>query len=125
MYSNIARTSQRKRKKEKFVSKSSSPRGQILLELPGEVLCRYLEFFALGPFDIDDRPMGRTDDTGAPRSERDAVCGEIEMHGSEVGTEEVLETRVGLHEGSKRQGTGRRSRASSELNIALNAWPML
>ena len=76
----------------------SPPRGQILLELPGEALCRHLEFFVLGPFDIDDRPMGRTDNADPPRSERDAVCSEVEMLGSEVGAEEILETRAGLHE---------------------------
>src|SRR6266576_5806711 len=76
----------------------SSPRGQILLELPGEALCRHLEFFVLGPFDIDDRPTRRTDDAGAPWSECDAVCSEVETYGSEVGAEEILETRAGLHE---------------------------
>ena len=76
----------------------SSPCSEILLELPGEALCSHLEFFVLGPFDIDDRPTGRTDDAGAPRSERDAVCCEVETHGSEVGAEEIFETCTGLHE---------------------------
>lgn len=97
MYSSIVRTSQRKRKKEKFISRSS-PRGQILLEFPGKAFCRYLEFFVLGPFDIDDRPTRRTDDTDAPWSERDGVGTEVKTHGSEVGEEEVLETGAGLHE---------------------------
>jgi hypothetical protein len=36
----------------------------------------------------------KTDNAGAPRSERDAVCGEVETRGSEVNAEEILETRV-------------------------------
>jgi hypothetical protein len=76
----------------------SSPRGQILLKLPGQALCRHLEFFVLGPFDIDDRPTRRANDADAPRSERDAVCSEVETHGTEVGKEEILETRARLHE---------------------------
>ena len=76
----------------------SSPRSQILLELPGEAFCCHLEFFVLGPFDIDDRPTRRTDDADAPRGERDAVCAEVETHGSEVSAEEILETCAGLHE---------------------------
>ncbi len=76
----------------------SSPRGQILFELSGEALGRHLELFVLRPFDIDDRPTGWADDTDAPRSERDAICSKVEAHGSEVGTEEILETRAGLHE---------------------------
>jgi len=75
----------------------SSPRGQILLELPGKALCRHLEFFILGPFDIDDRPTRRTNDADAPWSERDAVSTEVETYGSEVGKEEILETGTRLH----------------------------
>ena len=76
----------------------SSPRGQILLEPPGEALCRHLQFFVLSSLDIDDRPTRRTDDADAPRSKRDTVCGEVETDGSEVGAEEILETGAGLHE---------------------------
>jgi len=70
----------------------------MLLELSGEPLCCHLEFFVLGPFDIDDRSAGRADDAGAPRSERGAVCSEVETHGCEVGADEILETCAGLHE---------------------------
>jgi hypothetical protein len=87
-----------KEKKGISMSRSSSPCGQILLKLPGQALGRHLEFFVLGPFDIDDRPTRRTDDAGAPRGERDAVCSEVETHGSKVGTEEIFKTRAGLHE---------------------------
>ena len=62
-----------------------SPRSQILLELPGEALCRHLKSFVLHPFDIDNRLTRRTDDTDTPRSECDAVRSEVEMHENRVG----------------------------------------
>ena len=83
--------------KRKYSVKTSSSRRQILLKLPGEALGRYLQFFILSPFDFDDRPARRADDPNAPRSERDTVRGQVEPQRSEVGTEEVLETRAGLH----------------------------
>ena len=76
----------------------SSPRCQILLELPSEALCGHLEFFVLGPFGIDNRPTRRADDADAPRGERDTVCSQVETHGSEVGAEEIFKTGTGLHE---------------------------
>ena len=70
----------------------------MLFEFPGEALGRHLKFFVLRPFDIDDRPTRGANDTHAPRSKRDAVRSEVETRWSEVGEEEVLETRAGLHE---------------------------
>ena len=47
---------------------------------------------------MGNRPTRRANDPDAPRSEHDAIRGEIETQRSDVGAEEVLETRAGLHE---------------------------
>ena len=76
----------------------SPPHRQILLKHPGKALGRHLQFFVLSPFDIDDDRPTRGADPDAPRSERDAICGQVEPQRSEVGTEEVFEKRAGLHQ---------------------------
>ena len=53
------------------------PRCQMLFELPGGALGRYIRFFVLRLFDIDDLPTRGADDTNAPRRKRDAVRGEV------------------------------------------------
>jgi len=77
---------------------TSSPRRDILHELPGEALGSHLESLVLCPFDIDDRPARGTNDADAPGRKGNAVGGEVEAGWSEIGAEEVLETGAGLHE---------------------------
>ena len=77
---------------------TSSPRRDILHEFPGEALGSHLQFLVPRPVDIDDRPARGTDDADAPRRKGDAVRGEVDTGRGEIGAEEVLEARAGLHE---------------------------
>ena len=91
MYSTVTKSSPKK------IVRTSSPRGQIFLEPPGQTLGGHLQLFVFRSFDIDNRSTRGANDPDAPRGKRDAVRGEIETRWGKVSTEKVLETCAGLH----------------------------
>jgi len=70
----------------------------MTLESSPEALGRHLETLVPRPLDLNNRPARGADEAYAPRGERDAVRGEVDLGGSEVGMEEVLEAGAGLHQ---------------------------
>ncbi|KAH9988602.1 hypothetical protein BJV77DRAFT_964312 [Russula vinacea] len=75
---------------------------------------------------MGNRPTRGADDPDAPRSEHDAVRGEVETQRSNVGAEEVLETRAGPHEVKqvterKASGWTRWSSSAQTSSCTLNA----
>jgi hypothetical protein len=70
----------------------------MLLEPPPQALGRHLETLVPRPLDLYNRPARGADESNAPRCEGDAVRGEVDAGGSEVGVEEVLNSCAGLGE---------------------------